>query len=541
MTERDYFNLKLEALSWLMGFRQDHPDFTFRFARRTRTDLFQGASDRPVPYFYVEVAERAGNNGRYYVNFEFQLDNQNVSIKKVVISVKWRDDDGNINLEYQRFAQNIGLNINNGSGSRSFEDADQDALRRIFMGWLENNYQTIVDSLNGAILSRTDFDNIWQETKQVLIGRNIINQDPVEGRYRLTDTAFQGNDGADAPGDAHNDENQVNGINNDMIERVKQLVESNLQVILTGAPGTGKTFTAKQVAYAITGDNENTPEEESHVKSVQFHPGYDYSDFVIGLKLDDRGNEVDVDQDGNGAANGNVHVSFRWKDGIFKDFAQKAKRAYDAAVHAGGEVPKFVFLIDEINRADLSRVFGELFSLLEEDYRYRIREGVHENVHGITLPSGEKFVIPENLYIIGTMNDIDRSVESMDFALRRRFAWREVSAEESSCIIEAKIIDEDVRRRLQTAMHNINEKIADQNLRLGTEYKLGGAIFAKYMKYVDCPDAFERLWENHIYTILNEYLRGRRDKKEKLDGLKVVYDKAVQVHPLAPEEAPLQA
>ena len=327
-------------------------------------------------------------------------------------------------------------------------------------------------------------------------------------------------------------------------EQVKQLVESNLQVILTGAPGTGKTFTAKQVAFAITGDNENTPEEESHVKFVQFHPGYDYSDFVIGLKpviLDAQGNKVADEQGGDAAARGDVHVSFRWKDGIFKDFAQKAKLAYDAAVYAGGEVPKFVFLIDEINRADLSRVFGELFSLLEEDYRYRIREGEHENVHGITLPNGERFVIPENLYIIGTMNDIDRSVESMDFALRRRFAWREVSADESSCIIEAKINDEDVRRRLQTAMHSINEKIADQNLRLGTEYQLGGAIFAKYMKYVDDPEAFKRLWENHIDTILNEYLRGRRDKAEKIKELRKVYNNAVQVHPQDPERDPPHA
>ena len=216
-------------------------------------------------------------------------------------------------------------------------------------------------------------------------------------------------------------------------------------------------------------------------------------------------------------------------------FADKAKLAYDAAAHNGGEVPKFVFLIDEINRADLSRVFGELFSLLEEDYRYRIRDGRPENERGITLPNGASFVIPENLYIIGTMNDIDRSVESMDFALGRRFAWREVLAEESYCIIEAKINDEDVRRRLKHAMTKINEMIAEPNLQLGAEYQLGSAIFAKYIKYADCANAFERLWNNHIKTILNEYLRGRRDKENILGGLKHVYDDAVQAQP--PEQS----
>ena len=222
-------------------------------------------------------------------------------------------------------------------------------------------------------------------------------------------------------------------------------------------------------------------------------------------------------------AEGNQQVTFEWRPGVFKEFADDARADLDH---------KYVFLIDEINRADLSRVFGEIFSLLEEDYRYYKDGDMEINATGVVLPNGDNFVIPKNLYIICTMNDIDRSVESMDFALRRRFAWKEIKANESSCIIEAKIDDEDVRRRLKNAMRNINDKIAkDQNLRLGTEYQLGGAIFAKYMKYVDDPDAFGRLWDNHINTILNEYLRGRRDKENKLRELKRVYDDAVQAQP----------
>lgn len=364
------------------------------------------------------------------------------------------------------------------------------------------------------------------------VGRQILDDELV--RSWVPRNNEPGNDQRDNANRLNVNPNEE--VRPDMQEQVKQLVKSNLQVILTGAPGTGKTFTARQVAEELVGEGVEGDEGRKaairdRVQSVQFHPGYDYSDFVIGLKpvvLDAEGNEVADVQDGNVAGNGNVHVSFRWKDGMFKAFADKAKLAYDAAVHDGCEVPKFVFLIDEINRADLSRVFGELFSLLEEDYRYRIHDGRPENERGITLPNGRPFVIPENLYIIGTMNDIDRSVESMDFALRRRFAWREVSADESLCILESKINDEDIRRQLTDAMNKINEKIEESNLRLGTEYQLGGAIFAKYMKYVDCPDAFGHLWDNHIKTILNEYLRGRRDKENILGELKRVYDSAVQ-------------
>lgn len=323
-----------------------------------------------------------------------------------------------------------------------------------------------------------------------------------------------------------------------LVNEIKQLVESNYQVILTGAPGTGKTYTARKVALEITGEAEDTPEEESRIKVVQFHPGYDYFDFVIGMKpvlVSENGKEVFKDEQGrlyttnnnepDGQRqdfSGEVRVSYVWRDGVFKEFADRAKEAYDTYPD---DPQKFVFLIDEINRADLSRVFGELFSLFEEDYRYPT------NKKGIILPNGEEFVIPKNLYIIGTMNDIDRSVESMDFALRRRFAWYEVTADKSERIIEEKINDEESKRKLLNAMRQINEMIADPNTRLGKEYQLGGAIFAKYLKYQAEDNSFNSLWNNHIAVILNEYLRGRRDKESKLKEIKNVYDGAVGIQP----------
>lgn len=306
----------------------------------------------------------------------------------------------------------------------------------------------------------------------------------------------------------------------DMNTEIQTLLKSNLNVILTGAPGTGKTYTAKQVACAMTGDDPKA-EVQPHIESVQFHPSYDYSDFVIGMKP-----EI-VD-----GVNGSKAVSFDWHDGIFKTFADKALEEYDKAEDKA-KAPKFVFLIDEINRADLSRVFGELFSLLEEEYRYP------NNKKGVMLPNGKAFVIPRNLFIIGTMNDIDRSVESMDFALRRRFAWKEVRAKDTQKdIFDAKKpdgsakIDPVVAEKLKKAMDALNFEIAGEevdgkkptlDLRLGPEYELGGAIFAKFEK---CGD-FNDLWKNHIEIILNEYLRGRKEKNALLTSLNGLFFESV--------------
>ena len=191
----------------------------------------------------------------------------------------------------------------------------------------------------------------------------------------------------------------------------------------------------------------------------------------------------------------------------------------------GDNAKPYIFIIDEINRADLSRVFGEVFSLLEEEYRYPNKET------GITLPNGENFILPDNLYIIGTMNDIDRSVESIDFALRRRFSWKEVTARESESIV-ASVINGVEQTKLLAVMRTLNCHIGAENkplnniyLNLGDDYQLGGAYFLNFTKYKGLNNPEELLWKNHIAIILNEYLRGRKEKEQLLRLLeKEFYD-----------------
>ena len=180
---------------------------------------------------------------------------------------------------------------------------------------------------------------------------------------------------------------------------------------------------------------------------------------------------------------------------------------------------KFVFIIDEINRGEISKIFGELFFSIDPGYRGI--KGLVKTQYQNLIEDGDAFkdgfYVPENVYIIGTMNDIDRSVESMDFAMRRRFAWKEVTAEDSMKMLSGMPNEAEIKRR----MTNLNDAILKIN-GLGKAYQIGAAYFLKIKEY---DGDFQKLWDYHLNGLLYEYLRGNMNAEEQLDELKKAYDK----------------
>ena len=196
------------------------------------------------------------------------------------------------------------------------------------------------------------------------------------------------------------------------------------------------------------------------------------------------------------------------------DIAKK----YSAPVQGLSNKP-FVFIIDEINRGELSKIFGELFGSIEADYRGE--KGKVRTQYQNMIPEGDPFkdgfYVPENVFIIGTMNDIDRSVESMDFAMRRRFAWKEVSAEDSyNAIIANNSAFKGDKVQIEKHMLRLNSEIEK---RLGRAYQIGAAYFLK-LKGND----FEALWKNHLEGLLFEYFRGERDAQQQVEALHAIFN-----------------
>ena len=319
----------------------------------------------------------------------------------------------------------------------------------------------------------------------------------------------------------------------------------NKQVVKYGPPGTGKTYLARQQTKSCFNiwkeefePDSNRFKFDTQIEVVQFHPSFGYEDFIEGLRpiLDHNGKaqltlqngefkefcrkagkwEIDVhnlgiDTDWDELTIGEL-VSYknelpasRWEH-IFK-FQNFSLRVADA-------VPPFFFIIDEINRAELSRVFGELMYCLE----YRGVKGCIKTQYASLnnedtgmlgdKSEGYKFFIPSNVYLIGTMNTIDRSVESFDLALRRRFRWEEIMPDYELLKYH---LNEHHKKWVELAdnLENLNIQIGNEAL-LGSDYQIGHAYLMnlKYPPSLSIYEVRKQIWDDHIYPLLQEYLRG---------------------------------
>lgn len=401
------------------------------------------------------------------------------------------------------------------------------------------------------------------------------------------------------------------------------LIESK-NLIFRGAPGTGKSYLAKEIAADIISNGyyekftQLSEEQRKQVEFVQFHPSYDYSDFVEGLR-------PKVNDDGT--------MGFELRDGIFKKFiararknyedSQKSKEAierevsvqesmtdffsgielgvdtfktingneftitsvdeshinisipgnatvnklalnvdeirrmlesnvkftkikditaffgktfatqaysYDFAIYKAikskrassakgktkqAELKKYIFIIDEINRGEISKIFGELFFAIDPGYRGRAGE-ISTQYANLHADPDEKFYIPENVYIIGTMNDIDRSVDSFDFAMRRRFRFVELRADERLEML-ANLEDEELEAEAIRRMSALNREIAAVE-DLNENYQIGASYFLKLKTLT-----FDQLWTDYLYPLLQEYIQGMYDEEGIMNRFAKVY------------------
>ena len=285
-------------------------------------------------------------------------------------------------------------------------------------------------------------------------------------------------------------ENSTMDSSNNFRHQLTQSLLKSPNLILHGAPGTGKTYLAKEIAVELTNGNKD------QIGFVQFHPSYDYTDFVEGLRP---------------VSNGDGAIEFKLQDGIFKKFCQKARDAKKT----GGQ-DNFVFIIDEINRGEISKIFGELFFSIDSDYRGE--KGSVSTQYANLHETDDKFYIPENVYIIGTMNDIDRSVDTFDFAMRRRFRFVEVTAESQLYILDKELGER--AEEAKTRLRNLNAAIENVQ-ELNSHDHIGPSYF---LRLKEVKFDYELLWSDYLQPLLEDYVRGSYDEAETLETLKKAFD-----------------
>ena len=243
-------------------------------------------------------------------------------------------------------------------------------------------------------------------------------------------------------------------------------------LVLQGAPGVGKTFVAKRLAYALI-----ESKDPQRVEVIQFHQSYSYEDFIQGFRPTPKGH-------------------FDLKHGIFHQFCRRAQR---------DEGRPYVFIIDEINRGNLSKIFGELMMLIEPDKRGR----EHAIPLAYSQDADEKFYIPENLYLIGMMNTADRSLAMVDYALRRRFRFITLRPEFSSAAFQAYLANAEAKpelvMKIVARMNALNEAIAADTKNLGPGYQIGHSYFCPRNGTNPDDGWYRRVIESEIAPLVQEY------------------------------------
>lgn len=256
--------------------------------------------------------------------------------------------------------------------------------------------------------------------------------------------------------------------------RLKSLLLGKKNIILQGAPGVGKTYSAKRLAYSIIGEKN-----ESRIEFIQFHQNYSYEDFIMGYKPKEDG-------------------GFELKRGVFYNFCKKAQSDPNK---------DYFFIIDEINRGNMSKIFGELLMLIENGYR--------GEMHEIRLAyNDEHFFVPENLYIIGMMNTADRSLAMIDYALRRRFSFFDIvpGFDTEGFNKYKENLNSETFNQVIDAIKALNAEIAEDDS-LGQGFCIGHSYFCN-------QDSFDKMWlENvikyDIEPMLREYWFDNAEKFKK--------------------------
>lgn len=268
-----------------------------------------------------------------------------------------------------------------------------------------------------------------------------------------------------------------------LLDDIDKTLDEKKCIILQGAPGVGKTFLAERIAFA------RMKEKNYHrIEFVQFHPNYTYEDFIIGYKPRTRYSKNDVDEEEIGKAGKKSEGGFALKDGVFKAFC------HEASIDSTHD---YYFIIDEINRGNISKIFGEAFSLIEKGYRGKSIKLAY---------SQKKFVIPDNVYIIGLMNTADRSLAMIDFALRRRFAFftLESTFETDAFKNYLKSINSPLLDKIIQGIVNLNEEIK-RDSSLGPGFCIGHSYFCFKNKEEVNDDRLKRIIKYEIIPMLQEY------------------------------------